>query len=154
MEYGSTTRTSMGIPSSPFSRGTFQVNDNNHNRTPPSDDELVNQIVREMEEAALFRDLSDLDLIRAARDSETLADDPCVFELLTRLNPAWQTDLSLEPPNAPSYIHISVPIYVARDTLAYDRCHCVEDGHLDDRMKPCVYCALKHSLSINVKNDE
>jgi len=130
---------------------TMSDSDNNHYHS--TDDALVDRTLRDMAETAFYAELSDLELIRAVRDTEALSDHPCVFELINRLNPGWQTDLSNADPNKPSFISIAVPIYPARDTVCYDRCHCIEDGQTDDRTKPCVHCALKASLFKNTKDE-
>jgi len=121
----------------------------NHNGHDAPDDNsnegLVNRTLRDMAETAFFQELTDLALTRYIRESLTLAEDPGVFELLNRLNPAWQTDLSNKD-GVPTFISVAVPIQVARNAVAYDRCHCVEDVVTDQHMKPCTYCAFKLAI--------
>lgn len=131
----------------------MNTNDKN-NGGPKTDDERVELTLAEMQQAEALHALNDLELIDLII-SAPISDDPRVYELLTRLNPNWTTDLAdgkQEP--TPSYISLSIPIAVAYDEMAYDHCRCRGPEPAPDNSSPCIFCACRAALYSATRNSD
>jgi|GEM_PF-507071 len=132
----------------------FMSNNGKNNGGPKTDDERVDLTLAQMRQAEELHALNDLELIDLIV-SAPIGDDPRVYELLTRLNPNWTTDLAdgkQEP--KPSYISFSIPIAVAYDEMAYDHCRCRGPEAPQDTSSPCIFCACRAALYQATRNPD
>jgi hypothetical protein len=123
----------------------------------PSDEQLVNQTLDDMQETERCHVLSDLELIAEILDDDALSLDPRVHELMTRIHPDWTNDITSAGPNPiPSYIALAVPYNVAYDVATFDDCHCNQSLKYQGNKtlyRPCITCAVRDSLFCATKDN-
>ena len=124
--------------------------------TKPTDDDLVNLTLSDMEETARCQALTDLELISEILQNEQLSLDSRVHELMTRLSPNWTNEITSAGPNPlPSYIAFAVPYHVAYNVATFDDCRCDEGPTHQDQntlYRPCITCAVRASLFRTTKD--